>query len=578
MRLAILVALRLLRLRRLLDHLVAGDGLIGVFEVVVTQTLDLVIRRLKVRVRNHHHIDLEARFHAPDLIALLVEQEGADIHRNLHVHSRRVLLHRLFLQDAQDVQRGRFGVAHKPSAVAARTRNMAALRQGWTQPLTRQLEHAEARDLAHLHAGAVQMQRVLEAVLDVALVLRRLHVDEVDHHQTAKVAQSQLASDFVGSFEVGAEGGLLDVRTAGRTRRVDVHRDQRFGVVDDNGATRRQVDLPRVRGLDLVLDLEAREQRHVVLVELDAIDVGRHHVAHELLGLLVNSRCVDEDLADVGGEVIADGANDQARFLVNQERTRRAVGGALDGAPQLQQVVEVPLQLFERPADACGARDHTHAGRDLELGDQVAQLVAVLALDAAADATAARVVGHQHQIATCQTDVGGERRTLVAALVLVDLNDQLKAFLDPVRGPALNRLGVAGKTTLGDLFKRQKTVAIGAVIDEHRFETRLDAGDPCLVDVGFALLAASGFDVEVDQLLTIDDGDAQLFGLRRIEQHALHFTLPRARAGRISRQPVVGRDATKPAAAWAARVETLSSGDFRMVSTDTQCQGGAFSR
>jgi 23S rRNA pseudouridine955/2504/2580 synthase len=41
---------------------------------------------------------------------------------------------------------------------------------------------------------------------------------------------------------------------------------------------------------------------------------------------------------------------------------------------------------------------------------------------------------------------------------------------------------------------------------------------------------AGGFDVEVNQFLTIDDGDAQLFGLRRIEQHAFHVC-SRALAG-----------------------------------------------
>ena len=42
-------------------------------------------------------------------------------------------------------------------------------------------------------------------------------------------------------------------------------------------------------------------------------------------------------------------------------------------------------------------------------------------------------------------------------------------------------------------------------------------GDNALVDVAFALLSADCFNVEVNQFLTIDNGDAQFFGLRRIE-------------------------------------------------------------
>lgn len=74
----------------------------------------------------------------------------------------------------------------------------------------------------------------------------------------------------------------------------------------------------------------------------------------------------------------------------------------------------------------------------------------------------------------------------------------------------------------GDFLERQEAVAVFAVIDEAGFERRFDAGDDALVDVAFALFAAGGFDIDIDELLPIDDGDAQFFLLRRIEQHAFH--------------------------------------------------------
>ena len=230
---------------------------------------------------------------------------------------------------------------------------------------------------------------------------------------------------------------------------------------------------------------------------------------------------VDQELADVRMKVVADGANDQARFLVDQERAGLALRRAVDRLPELQQVVEVPLQLFERAADAGGARDHAHAVRHLELVDRVAQLVAVLALDAARDAAAARIVRHQHQIAAGQRDVGRQRRALVAALVLVDLDDEFLAFLELILDAAAAAVAVA-QVLARDFLERQEAVAVGAVVDEAGFEAGLDAGDDRFVDVALALFLAGGFDVEVDQLLAVDDRHPKLFGLGGVEQHAFH--------------------------------------------------------
>jgi hypothetical protein len=40
---------------------------------------------------------------------------------------------------------------------------------------------------------------------------------------------------------------------------------------------------------------------------------------------------------------------------------------------------------------------------------------------------------------------------------------------------------------LGDLFERQKAMALRAVLDECRFETGLYAGNPAFIDIGFFL-------------------------------------------------------------------------------------------
>ncbi len=129
-----------------------------------------------------------------------------------------------------------------------------------------------------------------------------------------------------------------------------------------------------------------------------------------------------------GREIVADRTDHQIAFLINQKRAGLRGGSAVDGFPQAQQVVQIPLKFFCGAADAGGAGDQAHAFRNVELRQRVAQFVALFALDAARDATAARVGRHQHDVAAGQRDVGGQCSALVAALVLFDLNQEFLAF------------------------------------------------------------------------------------------------------------------------------------------------------
>jgi len=174
----------------------------------------------------------------------------------------------------------------------------------------------------------------------------------------------------------------------------------------------------------------------------------------------------------------------------------------------------------------------------LELVHGLAQLGALVALDAARDAAAARVVRHQHEVAAGERDVGGERRPLVAALVLLDLDDEFLAFLQRFLDRGLAGVDAGLEVGAGDFLERQEAVAIGTVVYEGRFEAGLDTGDDRLVDVALAFFFCGRFDIEVDQFLTVHDCDAQFLGLRRVEKHALHLCRSPAqytRAGRTAR-------------------------------------------
>ena len=60
-------------------------------------------------------------------------------------------------------------------------------------------------------------------------------------------------------------------------------------------------------------------------------------------------------------------------------------------------------------------------------------------------------------------------------------------------------------------------MALFAVVNEARFEARLDAGDDALINVGFTLFATERFDVDVDELLAVDDSHAGFLSMGRIE-------------------------------------------------------------
>ena len=126
------------------------------------------------------------------------------------------------------------------------------------------LQQAVRADPAHGGARLVDLQGVLDGLLDLALVLGGAHVDEVDHHEAADVAQPELAGHLGGGLDVGVDRRLLLGGGAGRAAGVDVDGGQRLGGVDDDRAAARQLHPALVDAVDLGLEVVAAEQRQAV--------------------------------------------------------------------------------------------------------------------------------------------------------------------------------------------------------------------------------------------------------------------------------------------------------------------------
>ncbi len=104
-------------------------------------------------------------------------------------------------------------------------------------------------------------------------------------------------------------------------------------MVEHDRATGFQMNLARKRRLDLMFDLVTRKQRDLIFVELELADVLRHDLLHELQSALVNILVIDEDLADVATQIIADRADDKTALLIDQEGRRLVLACAGDGIP-----------------------------------------------------------------------------------------------------------------------------------------------------------------------------------------------------------------------------------------------------
>ena len=290
-------------------------------------------------------------------------------------------------------------------------------------------------------------------------------------------------------------------------------------MIDHDRAAGGQADFARKRGLDLVLDLEAIEQRQLVFEMLELVDRAGHDHGHEIVRLAIGFFGIDQYLADIAAVVVAQRAHDDIGFLVDQERCLLVGRGLFDRLPDLGQVVEVPLHFLDRTTDTGGAHDDTHTFRHGQLCQHLLELVAILALDTTRYAAGTRVLRHRHQEAAGQADEAGQCRTLVAALFLFDLDDYLLVDLEHILE---YRLAVAvarcvAEILLGDFLEREKAVAFGAVVDESGFEAGFYAGDLTLVYVGLFLLASRDFDIEVVEFLAIDHGHPEFFGLGGVD-------------------------------------------------------------
>ena len=119
-----------------------------------------------------------------------------------------------------------------------RTRLAQHMGQRLARALACHFHQSQLRETVDRHAGTVACQRLAKLVEHGVAVLLGIHIDEVDNDNAAEITQPQLARDHLRGLEIGFEYRIVKAAHADKAAGVDIHRGQRFSLIDDQISTR----------------------------------------------------------------------------------------------------------------------------------------------------------------------------------------------------------------------------------------------------------------------------------------------------------------------------------------------------
>ena len=266
-----------------------------------------------------------------------------------------------------------------------------------------------------------------------------LHVDEIDDDDPTDVAQAQLIDDHLGGLEVGLQDRFLLSLLADEAPGVHVDGGQRLGLVEDQVAARLEPHAALERLVDLGLDAEVIEDR-ARFPRTGRRFEPRLSVSTKSRCAVVSLRRIDPRRGHVGGEEIADGAQDDVEVLVEEGRGRSGLALLHDAAPEpwTGTCMSARISRFDRPSHAVRTMNPPPRVAAKARDDVPQALALLLVLDAPRDAD---VIGRRHvdDVATGQADVRCDAGALRPDRLLRDLNQDLLA----ARELALERLATS---------------------------------------------------------------------------------------------------------------------------------------
>ena len=105
----------------------------------------------------------------------------------------------------------------------------------------------------------------------------------------------------------------------------------------------------------------------------------------------------------------------------------------------------------------------------------------------------------------------------MAALFFFYLNNDFLTFTQGILNGSIADVDTLFKVTTGNFLEWQEAMTFFAVIDKAGLKGRFNTGNDTFVDIAFALFTTGSFDIDINEFLTINDGNSQLFLLSCIK-------------------------------------------------------------
>ncbi len=206
---------------------------------------------------------------------------------------------------------------------------------------------AEIVELENLVGSPVGAHGFFEGLHDFLAVFALIHIDEIDHDDSAEIAQPDLTHNLFDRVSIGLDDGVFEaVGAADEFAGIDVDGHQSLGLVDDDMAAGLQPDLGAQGFFNLLGDPELVEDGGGSGVELDAGNQSGLKALDEAQHVFVDVLIIDPDALEGGGELVAQDTLDHVEIVVYQGRGRTFFGLLPQVEPEVVEELHVGAQLF----------------------------------------------------------------------------------------------------------------------------------------------------------------------------------------------------------------------------------------